>query len=126
MTEKRVIPWAEIRKKYEAGEGSYATLARCYGISSAAIGKRARRENWRGRRGEPSIDACLLSAVQQLRRGVEEAVEGREDVSVKELKELTGMLRELMNLEQAVAQREEETEKALRIIMEEDIESCSR
>ncbi len=134
MTEKRVIPWAEIREKYEAGEGSYAALGRRYGVSGAAVGKRARREHWAGRRtGQKSeksaMEDCLASAARQLRRSVEETMECGENVSVKELKELTVMLRELMNLEQAVSDRErmEEAQRGqLRIVMEEDTAAYSQ
>ncbi len=134
MTEKRVIPWAEIREKYEAGEGSYAALGRRYGVSEATVGNRARSENWKGRsRGRASkknaMEDCLASAAQQLRRSVEETMERGENVSVKELKELTVMLRELMNLEQAVAEREksgEEQQEQLRIVMEEDAAAYSQ
>lgn len=132
MTAKRVIPWGEIREKYEAGEGSYAALGRRYGVSGAAVGNRARKENWkRSNTGAPrseknTMEDCLTSAAQQLRRSVAETVECGENVSVKELKELTAMLRELMNLEQAVTEREEEGEERLRIIMEEDAAACSQ
>lgn len=126
MTDKRKIPWAEIREKYEAGEGSYAALGRRYGVSETTVGNRARRENWRGRRTGGTIDACLLSAAQQLRRSVEETVQGGENASVKELKELTAMLRELMNLEQAVAEHEKAGEEQLRIVMEADAAAYSR
>lgn len=81
----RVIPWKEIREKYEEGGWSYSALAREYGAAPATVSKRARKEQWKGagnyRREEP-VGKCLASAARQLSASVNETVR-QEEVSVK-------------------------------------------
>ncbi len=131
MTKKGTIPWAEIREKYEAGGESYAALGRRYGVSGATVGSRARKEHWKGRRTgkrseKSAMEDCLSSAAQQLRYSIEETMKSGENVSVKELKELTAMLRELMNLEETVSEHEREGVGQLRIVMEEPADTYSQ
>ena len=123
MIKRGRIPWAEIRREYEQGGTSYAGLGRRYGVCANTIGEHARRENWQGRSREEkkklSAEGWMTAAVRQLRRSIEESVKDGEGVSVKEWKELTAMLRELLNLEQAISNREDAEENRLRIVMDE-------
>ena len=123
----RVIPWEEIREKYEEGGWSYSALAREYGAVPSTVSKRARKERWKGageyRREEP-VGKCLASAARQLSASVNETVRQGE-ASVKELKELTAMLRELVGLQETIAQQQKEAGE-LRVVMEDEAEEWSR
>ena len=122
----RVIPWGEIREKYEAGGWSYTALGKEYGLSPSAVSKRARREQWKGagqRTREDPVSRCLTAAARQLSSSVNETVQEGE-VSVKELKDLTAMLRELVNLQEVLSQRQDGEE--VRVVMEDDAEAWSQ
>lgn len=123
MIKGEKIPWKEIRREYERGGTSYAGLGRRYGVSAGTVGKHARQENWQGRsrteKKKISVEKWMTAAVQQIRRNIEESVKDGEGVSVKELKELTVMLREMLNLEQTLSDRENTEENMLRIVMDE-------
>ena len=122
MIKRDKIPWTEIRKEYERGGTSYAGLGRRYGVSAGTVGKHARRENWQGRsraeKKQLSVENWMTTAAQQLRRSIEESVKDGEGFSVKELKEQTAMLRELINLEQTLSDHQDAEENRLRIIMD--------
>ena len=130
MKKEKIIPWAEIQKEYEQGGGSYAGLGRRYGLSASTVGRHARRENWMGRSREEkkqlSMENWLAEAARQLRRNIEETAKNEEEVSVKELKEMTVMLRELVNLEQTLSDTEDAGENRLQIVMDEAADRCSR
>lgn len=129
MIKKDKIPWTEIRREYERGGTSYAGLGRRYGLSAYTIGNHARQENWQGRSREEkkkaSVENWMTAAVRQLRRSIEKSAKDGEGVSVKEMKELTAMLRELLNLEQTLSDRESTEENRLRIVMDEAAERYS-
>lgn len=131
--EKKKYPWEEIREKYENGGWTYAALGRAYGLSAAKIGQKARQEEWKGASGggqrKKSMAACLSAAARQLSQAVTDTVrQGGEEgsVSVKELKELTAMLRELVNLQQTLESKEKDGTQCIRIVMDEDAELWSR
>ena len=129
MIKKDKIPWAEIQKEYERGGISYAVLGQRYGVSAGTVGKHARRENWQGRsrkeKKQLSVENWMTTAAQQLRRSIEKSAKSEEGVSVKELKELTVMLRELLNLEQALSNREDTEENCLEIVMDAEADRYS-
>lgn len=97
-------PWPTIRERYEQGGISYKTLSTQYGVSASVIGKRAKRENWRGDRkqySEKKPRGDLNSVVERLTDIVSNMVEKAaydEKLDVKTLKELTAVLKELNNM----------------------------
>lgn len=131
--EKQEYPWEEIQAKYEGGGWTYAALGRAYGLTAARIGQKARQEGWKrpsgGGKPKKPMAACLAVAARQLSLAVAETVrQGGEDgsVSVKELKELTAMLRELVNLQQTLESKEKDSAKCIHIVMDEDAALWSR
>ena len=75
MVRREDIPWEELQRLNAQG-WSYRRLAEKYGVSSSAIGRRAVLEGWHG----------------------------TNDLDTREIKELTALLRELMNLQHSLDQ----------------------
>ena len=129
---RKDIAWDALRRRYEAGEGSYRTLGAEYGVSSSCISQKSIAEGWskperlkqrRGETGEPWLTAAsrqLAAAAQQTIRQ-----KNSEELSVKELKELAGVLKELMALQQTVSGKEEQQEKRIHLVLEGDIRRWS-
>lgn len=121
------IPWQELRRRYERGEGTYRTLAAEYGVDPSTVARRAARENWGGRRlqrdREDRAGQCLYRAAAALSRCVEERVLAVEEPpEAKELKELLAVLRELMQLRRSLEQeRQAEEPDAIRVVLEGEI-----
>ena len=78
---------------------SYRRLAEKYGVSSSAIGRRAVLEGWHGT-NDQRANARLRNLAARLRRQAEQRL--AEDLDTREIKELTAVLRELMNLQQTL------------------------
>lgn len=58
------IEWAKIKAEYIAGEGSYRSLAKKYGIGTSRLGEKAKEEKWVEER-KKSQDAIVAKAIQQ-------------------------------------------------------------
>ena len=97
-------PWQAIRERYEQGGISYKALSTQYDVPVSVIGKRAKREDWRGDRkqyGRKKPRDELDKVVEQLTDIVSNMVEKAADdekLDVKTLKELTAVLKELNNM----------------------------
>ena len=91
MVRREDIPWEELQRLNAQG-WSYRRLAEKYGVSSSAIGRRAVLEGWHGTNDQ--------RANARLRRQAEQRL--AEDLDTREIKELTAVLRELMNLQQTL------------------------
>ena len=110
---KRCTPWEEVRARYETEDCTYRQLAEEYGVSIQSIWTHAQKECWKGRRTQgrnQSIDdrrylrqvaKALMTAARQAAAQVEDG-----EVSIKELKEMAGVLQTLTGLEKTL--REEE------------------
>lgn len=114
---KQEIPWEELRKLWLQG-ATYRQLGRQYGISEATVGRRARRENWRG---ESPGRKQLMKLAAQLRQRVEQQMQ--EETGTKELRELSAMLRELLALQREMEKQQPE---AVRVLLEGETEEWSR
>lgn len=114
---KKEIPWEELRQLWLQGS-TYRQLSRQYGISESAVGRRARRENWRG---EDPGRKQLLKLAAQLRRRVEQQMQ--EETGTKELRELSSMLRELMALQREMEKQQPE---AIRVLLAGETEEWSQ
>ena len=114
---KRCTPWEEVRARYETEDCTYRQLAEEYGVSIQSIWTHAQKECWKGRRTrgrDQSIDdrrylrqvaKALMTAARQAAAQVEDG-----EVSIKELKEMAGVLQTLTGLEKTL--REEEPDAA--------------
>ena len=129
---RKDIAWDELRRRYEAGEGSYRTLGAQYGVSPSCISQKAIAEGWNKparqeqRRGE-TAELWLTAASRQLAAAAQQTIRQKnsEELSVKELKELAGVLKELMALQQTVSGKEEQQEKRIHLVLEGDIRRWS-
>lgn len=127
--EMEQIPWQEIRARYEQGGISYAELSRQFGVPTSVIGKRAKREDWGGdrkRHNGKKSHGDLYEVADRLVAIVSDMVaEGREQMDVKTLKELTAVLRELNNLSKNRAEAKSDC-PIVRVVVEGDAEEWSQ
>ena len=92
--------WEEIRRAAVHGE-SLESLARRYDIAYGTLKNRAVREGWsvppEGPDGKTERDAFARIAGKLLRL-IEEGLDGEKSFDLKEIKTLTGALKELQSL----------------------------
>ena len=120
------IPWGEIRERYENEKISNRALAKEYGISERSIGLHAKEEGWlRSDRIPTATEACVSSTVRHLARQLARAEKG-EDVSVGEIKELAGVLKDLVKVRQALGETGENSDGSVQVEMSEEIEAWSK
>ncbi|MBE6971591.1 MAG: hypothetical protein E7446_05675 [Ruminococcaceae bacterium] len=121
------IPWAELRSRYENGGETYRSLGEAYGLSEDCVGRRARAEGWRrGRKN--GMEECLAQVVGALRTAAQQATQQAEGMSPKELKEMTGVLRELMQLQQMLQSEDKSGAESdtVQVVLEGEAEAWSR
>ena len=113
------VPWEQMRREYEEENATYRVLAERYGVSASTISRRARAEAWG--KGS-SADRCLAAVTRQLIGAVEETLTDRSaPVSVRELKDLTALVRELLTL-QELAEGPQEQDEGLHVVLEGEAE----
>lgn len=113
------LPWEQLRQEYEREGLTYQELAQRYGVSTSTVSRRARADGW-GRRGGSRRRIEEVSG--QLLAVVEEALAGRSDpLSVRELKDLTALLREMLALRE-LAQKEKGGEETVHVVLEGPLE----
>jgi uncharacterized protein YjcR len=122
------IKWSQLRRDYEHG-ATYAQLAQLYGASPATICRRARLEGW-GRRGSTAGTArpgCLEKVTGQLVEVAGRMMEQQEEsMSVKELRDMAALVRELAALQAAQRQQEEGSSvPSICVRLEGDVEKWS-
>lgn len=120
MVRRDDVPWAEVQKLNAQG-WSYRQLAEKYGVSSSAIGRRAVQECWHGTDAQRA-NARLRNLAAGLRRQAEQRLAG--ELDTREIKELTAVLRELMNLQQTL-EGQQPGGSPLRVVLEEETEDWS-
>lgn len=121
------VPWKELRERYENGGETYRSLAEKYGLSADCVGRRARAEGWRrGRKN--GVEDCLAQVAGALRAAAEQASQQAATMSTKELKEMTGVLRELMQLQQLLRGGNESAAElsAVQVVLEGEAEQWGR
>ena len=96
-------------------------LAEKFGVSSSAIGRRAVQECWHGTDAQRA-NARLRNLAAGLRRQAEQRLAG--ELDTREIKELTAVLRELMNLQQTL-EGQQPGGSPLRVVLEEETEDWS-
>lgn len=129
---KRCTPWEEVRARYETENCTYRQLAEEYGVSIQSIWTHAQRECWKGRRtrgSDQSIDdrrylrqvaKALMTAARQAAAQVEDG-----EVSIKELKEMAGVLQTLTGLEKTLREDEPAAAETVQVVLG-DAEEWSR
>ena len=120
MVRREDIPWEELQRLNAQG-WSYRRLAEKYGVSSSAIGRRAVLDSWHGTDAQRA-NARLRNLAARLRRQAERRL--AEDLDTREIKELTAVLRELMNLQQTL-EGQQPGGSPLRVVLEEETEDWS-
>ena len=129
---KRCTPWEEVRARYETEDCTYRQLAEEYGVSIQSIWTHAQKECWKGRRTrgrDQSIDdrrylrqvaKALMTAARQAAAQVEDG-----EVSIKELKEMAGVLQTLTGLEKTLREEEPAAAETVQVVLG-DAEKWSR
>ncbi len=97
----RQINWDEVRERYESGKESVRALTAKYGMSESTLRKHMKAEGWkrfREERERQMMRACLTETARLLHSAVQDArahtVDG--ESSVREIKELAGLLQSLV------------------------------
>lgn len=112
------VPWEQVRRDYEQG-ATCQLLAERYGVSTSTVSRRAKAEEWSR---QNSTERCLAAVTRQLMGAVEETLTDRSaPVSVRELKDLTALVRELLTL-QELADGEQAQAETLRVVLEGEAE----
>ena len=112
-----------IRRRYEAGEGTYRELAAEHGVALSTLARYGKAQGWQRPRHRRESRSVLDGARQQLIRAVEEAMD-RPEVSCRELKELSALLRELLALDQALTPQEDSS--AVEVVLQGETEEWSQ
>ena len=114
------VPWEQVRRDYEQEGATDQVLSERYGVSTSTISRRARAEAWDRNN---SAGRCLAAVTRQLMGAVEETLTDRSaPVSVRELKDLTALVRELLTL-QELAEGPQAQDESLRVVLEGEAES---
>ena len=125
MSGKGMDFWAQVRRAYERGEGSYQELAERFGVSKRTICRHGKDEAWE--KTEPLLrpeQRTMREVTQKLHSAAMREVERLEEqeADVKTIRDLTALVRELNQL--AKCDREDRTE-SLRVQWGEETEQWS-
>ncbi len=119
------IPWSRLRREYEHG-ATYTALAEKYGTSPSSVSRRARMEGW-GRRGSAPdpirTGESMERLTEQLLEAAQRTLSGEMDnLSVKEMKELAGLVREILALRSAARGERDDGAQTVRVVLEGETE----
>ena len=87
--------WAQVRRAYENGEGSYRTLARRFAVSRSTVEAHGKNEGW-GKGGQAALPAADLQAAAWKLSGA--AMRAVDRLDVKTIRDLTALVKELNQL----------------------------
>lgn len=123
----KTVQWSRLRREYEQG-ATYQKLAEKYGVSTASVGRRSKAENW-GKRGsarrELTVEQAAAQVAQRLLTAANQTLEDDSaSLSVKEMKELAGLVREALALRQ-LSDGAGSGAGAVRVVLEGDVERWS-
>lgn len=123
-----VIPWEEIRKRYEDREMNGRELAKAYGVSYQALYRKAAAQGWKGYRKGPEASAKLQmqKVARQLVRLTRDAAGKVAPEDIKAVKDLAGVLQTLVGLEKTLGGGDAAQDGAVQVVMAEDVEELSR
>lgn len=95
--------WDEIRRAYLEGE-SQRSLSERFGIPLGTIQNRASREGWKAQRGFEAGQTLgqteLVRVGRKLLNRIESCLDEGKEIDLKELKAVTGALKELQGLQE--------------------------
>ena len=121
------VNWGEVRRKYESGMYTYQRLAREYHVCTQTVWRHAIKGQWQIGREEAEkqiLRRCLMATAKLLETERLESGEG----SLKEVKELGGILQALVGTAAKMCQSEKNNDTAvneIRVIMSEEVEALS-
>ena len=95
------IDWAAIRQEYLLTDASQRDLAKKYGVSKSLIAKKAKEEDWKGRRGQflDKVGNEVIEATKQI------AVD-RAKAICESADKLLAKVNQLLDLEDALSPRD--------------------
>lgn len=120
------LKWSQMRREHEQG-ATFAELAEKYGTSVSSLSRRARLEGW-GRRGSvsrPGENTAEIVADRLLEFARQTLPDGENAMSVKEMKELAGLVRELLALREAAGRMDGRESAGVRVVLEGETERWS-
>lgn len=117
------VKWSQARREYERG-ATYTALAEKYGVSIATVSRRARLEGW-GKRGQMRVGGGTIALVaERLLAAAETALLSDEGtMTIREMKELAGLVRELTALRDAEERGDDSG--TVRVVLEGETERWS-
>lgn len=123
----------EVRRKYESGMYTYQRLAREYHVCTQTVWRHAVKGQWQIGREEAEkqiLRRCLMATAKLLETAAAGATERLEsgEGSLKEVKELGGILQALVGTAAKMCQGEKNKDTAvneIRVIMSEEVEELS-
>ena len=97
------VKWSQARREFQRG-ATYTALAEKYGVSVSTVSRRARLEGW-GKRGQSPGSGCTIAQVSERLLEAAEAALLCDDgtMSIRDMKELAALVRELTALREAEA-----------------------
>ena len=125
------VNWGEVRRKYESGMYTYQRLAREYHVCTQTVWRHAIKGQIGREEAEKQIlRRCLMATAKLLETAAAGATERLEsgEGSLKEVKELGGILQALVGTAAKMCQSEKNNDTAvneIRVIMSEEVEALS-
>ena len=127
------VNWDEVKAKYEEGAYTYQRLAEEYGVSIQTVCSHAVKGQWQRGREEAEkqmLRRCLKATARMLETAAKGATERLEngEGSLKEVKELGGILQALVGTAAKMCQGEKNKDTAvneIRVLMSEEVEELS-
>ena len=121
--------WAEIREEYLRGDISLRALAKKHGVPGSTLRQRAAREGWsteRERAAEETPKQRMEAVTAKLLARLERSIDEAEAMDSKDIKAMTGALRELKEIQRGGAPDGDAREKCLEVRFMGEAEELSR
>jgi len=122
---RKNVPWQEVRRRYEQGEGS-AALAREYGVSPSTVRRHAKAQRWDGDTPLAASGESMRRSVRQLQQSAEtllRRVQSEDAANTREIKDLAALLRDLAALDKALG---EDAPHLIRVVLSEPLEDWAQ
>ncbi len=128
------VNWDEVRRKYETGMYTYQRLAKEYHVCKQTVWRHAVKGQWQIGREEAErqiLRRCLMATAKMLEAAAAGATKRLEsgEGSLKEVRELGGILQALVGTAAKMCQSEKNKDTAvneIRVLMSEEVEALSR
>lgn len=93
--------WEKIKERYLSTDITYTQLAEETGVNNSTLRHKGKREDWDGQRKrmrEPDREERMERVTVKLLERMERAIDRNEEMDSKEIKAMTGALKELREL----------------------------